>query len=358
VRQQVIDRALRVLQGPGGQGLESAGAVGAATDRADELARQARESLPDLAGSVSPVATARRALAASLIDEGHAALKDIAARQRPTALTADQLSGLEAIIRLTGRPSLPVRGGSVDEVTPEWADPLALASKLIEQSIAGVGRLRVPEFADAYLGTAFLVAADRVMTNVHVAISFAERTGSGWKVGTGLSPLVDFLAEDGNPARSEFRVVAIDCLHPDPRLDLAVLRLERAGVRGEPLPLPLPLNGDPARVQPGGRIYVIGYPAADDRHDLSVVDAVFGRALSVKRLAPGEIIVRRDEGLEFTHDCSTLKGNSGSCVLDLATSQVVGLHRSGTAGVENRATSLAHTRQDALLRDLGITFSP
>ena len=116
--QQVIDWALRVLRGPGVQGLESAGAVGAATDRADELARQARESLPGLTGSASPVATARRALAASLIDEGHAALREIAARQRPAALTADQLSGLEAIVRLTGRPSLPVRGGSVDEVRP------------------------------------------------------------------------------------------------------------------------------------------------------------------------------------------------------------------------------------------------
>ena len=351
-----IDGALGALRGPSGKRLESSGSSVVTRERADDLAEQARIALPTLAGGASPVEAARLAYASALINEGHAALKEVVARGQGAALTMDQCAGLEAIVRLTERPSLPIRGGSVEEATKEWAEPLALARTLIEQSIAGVGRLRVPEFADPYLGTAFLADVDLAMTNVHVAIQFAERKGSGWKVGTGLSPIVDFLAEDGSAARREFRVTSIECLHPDARLDLAVLRLARTGEQGQLLPQPLPLNGDPTRVKQGARVYVIGYPAADDRFDLSLVDAVFGRALSVRRLAPGEILATRQEGLEFTHDCSTLRGNSGSCVLDLAMSRVYGLHRSGTAGIENRATSIAHTRQDLRLRDLGIHF--
>ena len=356
MREHPIDRALGALRGSGGEGLESTGSGGVTQERADKLAEQARAALPTQAGGASPVEAARIALATALIDEGHTALREVVSRRTDAALTANQLAGLEAIVRLTGRPSLPIRGGSVEEATQEWAAPLELAKTLIEQSIAGVGRLRVPEFDDPYLGTAFLVGVDLAMTNVHVAINFAERTSNGWKVGTGLSPMVDFLAEDGSAARCEFRVTGIECLHPDARLDLAVLRLARTSEQGQPLPRHLPLNGDPSRAQKGVRIYVIGYPAADDRHEATIVAAVFGRTLSIKRLAPGEVLVTRDQGLQFTHDCSTLRGNSGSCVLDLATSRVFGLHRSGTAGIENRATSIAHTHQDPLLRDLGITF--
>jgi endonuclease G len=54
---------------------------------------------------------------------------------------------------------------------------------------------------------------------------------------------------------------------------------------------------------------------------------IFGDVYDKKRLAPGQITdVRSDVVL---HDCSTLGGNSGSVVLDLANGQAIGLHFAG-----------------------------
>jgi V8-like Glu-specific endopeptidase len=42
----------------------------------------------------------------------------------------------------------------------------------------------------------------------------------------------------------------------------------------------------------------------------------------------------------LSHDCSTLGGNSGSCIVDLSTNSVVGLHFEGDYLVANSAVLL------------------
>ena len=73
---------------------------------------------------------------------------------------------------------------------------------------------------------------------------------------------------------------------------------------------------------------MIGYPARDSRiPDQQLVENIFGDVYDKKRLAPGQIILSAAGDLE--HDCSTLGGNSGSVVLDLASGQALGIHFAG-----------------------------
>ncbi|OXC73413.1 trypsin-like serine peptidase [Caballeronia sordidicola] len=354
-----IRRALAALGMPAGAGFEAMNRVSQPDQQADSMFERARGSLPALRSDASEIERARHALARSLLDEGGRALKEVAARGINASLSDSATAGLEAIVRLTGRPSLLIVGGKVAGASDEWEEPLDIFEGMIEEVIPKVGRLRVPEFADEpYLGTAFMVAPCLAMTNFHVAIHFAEQNGANWKIGTGLSALVDFLAENGHPGvpsgQHEFRVTGIEYLHPDPRVDLAVLRMESANELGKLLPAPLPLSTNKASIHARERVYVIGYPSADDRVDASIIDRVFGRQLGVKRFAPGEIMAASANGVQFTHDCSTLRGNSGSCVIGFNTGSVYGLHRAGTASVENRALSLAAVLNDARLIALGI----
>ena len=73
---------------------------------------------------------------------------------------------------------------------------------------------------------------------------------------------------------------------------------------------------------------MIGYPARDSRvPDAQLMQSIFGDVYDKKRLAPGQVTEAQPDVL--LHDCSTLGGNSGSVVLDLATGEAVGLHFAG-----------------------------
>ncbi|MFX0065604.1 MAG: trypsin-like peptidase domain-containing protein [Candidatus Hermodarchaeota archaeon] len=78
--------------------------------------------------------------------------------------------------------------------------------------------------------------------------------------------------------------------------------------------------------------FTVGYPAFDDRSDIEVQMRIFKGIFNVKRFAPGKIrsIFTYEEKYQFIdHDCTTLGGNSGSCVVDMETATVVGLHFGG-----------------------------
>src|SRR6185436_11600225 len=81
------------------------------------------------------------------------------------------------------------------------------------------------------------------------------------------------------------------------------------------------------RAQAGADGAVIGYPARDSRNDAGTMRDICGDGYNVKRLAPGRTTDVTPARL--MHDCSTLGGNSGSVILDLATGEAVGLHFGG-----------------------------
>src|SRR6185503_16144936 len=87
-----------------------------------------------------------------------------------------------------------------------------------------------------------------------------------------------------------------------------------------------PLSASPAQAEQ--QVAVIGYPARDRRvPDDELMQSIFGNVYNKKRLAPGQVTEARSDVL--LHDCSTLGGNSGSVLVDLATGEAVGLHFAG-----------------------------
>lgn len=98
-------------------------------------------------------------------------------------------------------------------------------------------------------------------------------------------------------------------------------------------------------------VYVVGYPKLDlagvtPGH---VLTDIFGTDFGIKRLQPGEFDGELTKST-FEHDCSTLNGSSGSCVLSLENHEVVGLHFAGTFEVRNEAVSLWLLQDDNMLK--------
>lgn len=358
MQDHLIRSTLRVLAtaGSGHEGTQLESAAGLAAT-VEMLAAQARASA-GLDGQESEVEKRRNALASAYLDEGHRALKEVAAKGEQASLSAAQSVGLEAIVRLTGRPSYLVKDDRVQGVPADskWAAPIAVATDGIRDSVQSIGRVDLPDEEGGYLGTAFVVSADLVMTNRHVAIAFARGSQGGWDIAPGYHPSVDFKCEHGSNERRSFAVTGIEVIHPEPLVDMALLRVARTDRAGASLPAPLRLASDPSRISPNVNVYVVGYPAFDPRNDASAMAQVFGAIFQVKRFAPGEILAPDNPRKQFTHDCSTLGGNSGSCVIDLGSHSVFGLHFGGSYLVANRSVSLPLMRGDPLLAGKGLNY--
>jgi V8-like Glu-specific endopeptidase len=57
------------------------------------------------------------------------------------------------------------------------------------------------------------------------------------------------------------------------------------------------------------------------------------------------------------HNCSTIGGFSGGCVVDLDSSQVIGLHFAGKYMQYNEAVALWRLVDDPLLTNAGVNFA-
>jgi hypothetical protein len=127
----------------------------------------------------------------------------------------------------------------------------------------------------------------------------------------------------------------------DDQIDLALLRVEFEPEPGTalaqlpsswrwPEPMKLSLTAPEVARKP---VYVIGCPDQDDTATPNELSIVFQDTFDVKRLQPGHltaILMAHDDRVEIDHDCSTLRGNSGSCVVSLESHQVIGLHVRGS----------------------------
>jgi endonuclease G len=174
-----------------------------------------------------------------------------------------------------------------------------------------------------------------------VAREFGRRSGERYAftsfAGSAMGASIDFLEEVDRDDRLEFRLSDILHIEDEAGPDVALLRVE-PGPGGAGLAEPIPLSRLAAA--PGQHVAVIGYPARDSRiPDYALMQSIFGDVYDRKRLAPGQIM---DAGPHVvTHDCSTLGGNSGSVVLDLAEGGAVALHFAGRFLEANRAVPAA-----------------
>jgi|GEM_PF-3346842 len=94
----------------------------------------------------------------------------------------------------------------------------------------------------------------------------------------------------------------------------------------------------------GREVAVIGHPLSGNSGGSDEdIQTVFSDAtLGTKRLMPGTIdaeapLVSEMGQTAINHNCSTLGGASGACLVDLKTGVVLGLHRAGDASLGNRA---------------------
>jgi endonuclease G len=74
------------------------------------------------------------------------------------------------------------------------------------------------------------------------------------------------------------------------------------------------------------------------------MDDIYGDVYDKKRLAPGAITEVDEKRL--LHNCTTLGGNSGSAVVDLATGDALGLHFSGSFLRTNTRSALTSCNSD------------
>ena len=233
------------------------------------------------------------------------------------------------------RPSLPVRAGKFAPPTsPPWnelnADSLAIPSRhvcRIDLGFAGSDPF--------HLGTGFVAGSRKqdayiIVTNAHVA---SEAVRLGWPTDSGLRLYCDF---DRTSVEHEGQLHQMRrgyTLHD--RYDLAALYLTASEKltfldQGN---LRLSVNAPSPTV--GATIGVLGHPHFDSRRDPFPQHFGFGDQYGIKRFSPGFIRALEDRRwLEhnvevFLHDATTLSGSSGSCILNLQSQEVLGLHFGG-----------------------------
>jgi S1-C subfamily serine protease len=182
-------------------------------------------------------------------------------------------------------------------------------------------------------------------------VEFVRReTATRWSFIQGRTARIDYLEELGGGSSDEAEITGVIGIHPT--FDLALLRVER-----KPATTPLTVASTFPNPTPGRKLFVVGYPAWDGRrNDPAVMMNIFSNVFNIKRLQPGELRQVFDQGI-LHHDCSTLGGNSGSCVVDLETGQVIGLHFGGRFLEVNQAVALWNLTKDPLLKKAKVNFA-
>jgi endonuclease G len=276
-------------------------------------------------------------------------------------LSDEEMRGLEAIIHKRGRPVAFIRGGAYDPLPEPWLHLNGAATRRrVQPLFASVGRVELPNSSLPYGGTAFVVGPGLLMTNRHVAALFAFGLGLRGLRFTAGDAAVDFKREVGSPEddRGAFvQVSGVTMIHP--YWDMALVRVNGLPAAARPLRLSV---RRPEELLDRDAV-VVGYPALDPRNNIELQNQIFQNVYEVKRLHPGKLR-RRDSIRSFentvsaaTHDSSTLGGNSGSAVVDVATGEVVALHFAGLYLKANYAVPTYELARDSRVVAAGLNFT-
>ncbi len=253
-------------------------------------------------------------------------------------------SSMEAVILDFLRPCLLVKNNSFSLPDSDiWKSRLEPYRKLIERRLPSVGRIEFkfhPRFK--WGGTGWLIAENIIITNRHVASLFAGKSGNNIifnrnSLGLTIEASIDYNEEFQTVfAPLQVGVEEVLYLADDGQPDIAILKLSPGGSVLEPVPIYM------GNLVPKSEIAVIGYPAYDPyRNPLKPADVtrIFGDIFDFKRMSPGLLLNEEAAPNVFSHDATTLGGNSGSLVLDLKTGHAAGLHFSGVFHDENFAVT-------------------
>ena len=254
----------------------------------------------------------------------------------------------EAIIMLTGYPSLLVKQNDFDTSQHgPWQARLDPHRARIKSIIRSVGRVELtghPQYT--WVGTCWLIEDNVLITNRHVAKVFALLREREWQIMPGVEARVDFAEELGSTRALEYMIGSIIHMEEHADIDMAVMKLARHSASQLGM-TPVPLD---TRHEAAEYIGVVGYPADDLRNNpLDAFNRYFQGQFGVKRFAPGRIKDPNHNRDQFTHNCTTLGGNSGSVVFNVASGGAIGLHFGGNAQLQNYAVK-ATTIASALAR--------
>jgi endonuclease G len=313
-------------------------------DRFGELAAAAnREAGGGLEGLEGGLTVDDAAEAAERIEEG--------------SFQPGEQPGLEAIIERFTRPVYLVRQSTFEVPPDTFPDSEEIKSHLegarqaLDAVIPSAGRIDLRNHRLDWVGTAWMVASGVAVTNRHVASEFAARDSGGFAFlsNFGAPPVsasVDWRHEYRQADESRFRVEEVIWIEPPGSVDVALLRISQQGESGEEAPAVIDLvpRDEFANAGVGSWVAVIGYPARDSRNDAADQQRIFDGIYNVKRLAPGQLTAVVAEDLVH-HDATTLGGNSGSVVVDLASGKAVALHFGGIEGDRNEAVQAPVVRR-------------
>lgn len=321
---------------------ESVGGHGDSSFPSDEGIRKLSAAVATAAKD-DPVAFSvlERANDASQVEQHMAdAIARIRKNGRDASLTAPQRGALEAIVLLIGRPALFIKNDDFDLPDGEW-EILAPHRPNIRDAVKSVGQIGISmAYGGPYVGTGFVVAPNTILTNRHVVERFVVRIAERWILDPGCKMRIDFKQEFGVAEKAQFPIEGVIWI-ADKEPDLALMKLDSKSVAPRTPPPPLCLQSNSNYVTDNNQVYVVGYPAADPgRNDPLEMHRIFEGVYEKKRLSPGRILAVDGEHGRLAHDCSTLGGSSGSCVIDMATNSVVGLHFEGNYRVSNKAVLL------------------
>ncbi|HEY0331018.1 MAG TPA: phospholipase D-like domain-containing protein [Rhodopseudomonas sp.] len=251
----------------------------------------------------------------------------------------------ETIVR-EQRPVLFVRNDWIDtvEVSLDGDEARDLVTDLnasrtaVEPIMPLVGRIDVVDFPGNldFVGTAWFVAADIVVTNRHVAQLIAQQDGrrfvfSRGVAGKPISASLNTVHEFDDLAANQGRVFDVkQVLYIEKTSgpnDIAFIQVARTVDGARPAFIAI----CDSNLAVNAPVVTIGYPAKAPKRmipDQAWMKQLFRDRYDVKRAAPGLIMaVERNNAAE--HDCSTLGGNSGAAVIDPKTGRAAGLHFAG-----------------------------
>lgn len=320
-----------------------------------------------------------------VIDSASSALRTIQSKGMGalSSLSQKEQIGLEAVIRLRGRPALPIKDGKVDaklESMGDWGVSLAGGANELRPALLAVGRIDVLVGNTwQHVGTGTLVKGGIVVTNRHVIEAFTELF-PGSKTPTITREAAITFEDQPHSQSVRFPLDSVLSAGRVPigrsasaaKLDLALLKVTIRGAAAAPQPAAVgPLPGQ-ANAAPN-YVFVVGYPAPPDRNAsldpqtqkqsvelLRAIFEAFGQRYGQKLISPGLIISQPGmlagdvRSWTFAHDASTLPGHSGSSVLAWQAADtgppsvaVSGFHFAGAPLRLNMAHSLDAVRREA-----------
>ncbi len=308
-------------------------------------------------GAGEPDRGQQREATGQLLEAGATGLEKITRSQTPD-LTPEEVVGLEAVLLLYGRPAILVSEGHLASVPPLW-NILEDQREDIEVAQRGVGRIELlghPEYD--WAGTGFLVSENALLTTRRVAETFIEEHSGQWRFRPGMTAWMDYRSQYQRVATAGYRVRGVMGVHPV--YDLAILDVEPPQQQLAEAPTPLMLAAEPPPRVEGRPVYLVGYPVRDARrNEPELISRIFRDVYNVKRVQPGLL---RDS-LQFhevqllRHDCAPLGQTAGSCLVDLETHQVLGVHLCGRYLESSTAIPLWVLRDDPLMKRAGVTFT-